>query len=156
MKKKAKPVAVADEQTCVTRSPAETRDVARRLVQALPPSAVIALYGDLGSGKTCFIQGVAGALGVNRVVTSPTFIVVNEYRGQRSLYHIDLYRLHGPDEILALGFADYLEPDGLTAIEWADRAGDLIPASAVRVFLAAASSPRRRSIRIVGAPPLPR
>jgi tRNA threonylcarbamoyladenosine biosynthesis protein TsaE len=154
--KKARQVGPAlPGQSRVTDSPAQTRDVARRLVEALPPCAVIALYGDLGSGKTCFTQGLAQALGVERLVTSPTFVVVNEYSGRRRLYHMDLYRMRDPDEILALGFADYLEPDGITAIEWAERAGDLIPASAVRVFLSAGSAARRRTIRIVGAPPLP-
>ena len=136
------------EVPMVSHRPEETRSIAAVLVDKLPDRSVIALYGELGSGKTCFVQGLASALGITQPVTSPTFTIINEFRGARPLYHIDLYRLSGPDEILALGFDDYLEADGVTAIEWAERAGDLLPPVTVHVELAALAQPNERSILI--------
>ena len=121
------------EEHHVSRSPSDTWTLARAIVEATHGGLVIALHGDLGSGKTCFVQGLAAALGIRRPITSPTFTVINEYRGSRPLHHVDLYRLHSPDEALAIGFEDYLHSDGITAVEWAERAGDLIPSSAIHV-----------------------
>ncbi len=132
----------------MTTSPEDTRRLAGELLRVLPARAVIALHGDLGSGKTCFVQGLALALGVEVPVTSPTFTVINEYPGAKPLYHIDLYRLHDPDEVLALGFEDYLESEGITAIEWPDRAGDLLPPGTVHVRLTALEEPDAREVSI--------
>jgi tRNA threonylcarbamoyladenosine biosynthesis protein TsaE len=132
----------------VSRSPAETRRIAADLVARLPARAVLALYGELGSGKTCFVQGIAAALGIDRLITSPTFTIVNEYPGLRRLVHMDLYRIRTPDEALAFGFEDYLETDGLVAIEWAERAGDLIPADALRVEFRTTPNPLHREIAV--------
>ena len=137
----------------MTNSPEETWDVAGKLLDVLSRRAVVALHGELGSGKTCFVQGLALALGIRVPVTSPTFTVINEYRGTRPLYHIDLYRLHDPDEVLALGFEDYLESEGITAIEWPERAGDLLPASAVHVCIEALEQPDERRMTILVPPP---
>jgi tRNA threonylcarbamoyladenosine biosynthesis protein TsaE len=132
-----------------TTGPEATWRLAGELLERLPAGrAVIALQGDLGSGKTCFVQGLALALGIRVPVTSPTFTVINEYPGARPLYHIDLYRLHGPDEVLALGFEDYLESDGITAVEWPERAGDLLPPDTVHVHLTALAQPDERLISI--------
>ena len=131
-----------------SRSPEETRELARQVLAQLPARAVLALHGELGSGKTCFVQGLAAALGVRQPVTSPTFIMINEYPGARPLHHIDLYRLRNPDEALSLGFEEYLEADGITAVEWAERAGDLIPASAVHIHFERAEDPEERTIRV--------
>ena len=132
----------------ITSSPEETHAIARDLVASLPGGSVVALHGELGSGKTCFVQGMARALGISQAVTSPTFTIVGEYEGERPLFHIDLYRIHDPDELLAIGFEDYLESEGITAIEWAERAGDLIPASTVHVWMQALAAPNEREIRI--------
>lgn len=132
----------------ISHSPDETCEIARDLIQQLPCRAVIALHGELGSGKTCFVQGLALALEINQPVTSPTFTIVNEYTGSRSLFHIDLYRMNSPDEILAFGFEDYLEADGITAIEWAERAGSLIPGNATHIYFETMPDPSRRSIEI--------
>jgi tRNA threonylcarbamoyladenosine biosynthesis protein TsaE len=136
------------ERRFVSRSPAATRRLAAELARSLGGRGVIALHGDLGSGKTCFVQGLADALGIRRPITSPTFTIAGEYRGDRSLYHLDLYRLRSPEEMLALGFEEYLEADGITAVEWAERAGDLIPPDAVHVHLEASSRPRERTVVI--------
>ena len=137
------------DRRIVSHSSDETRQVARALIQKCRGRIVFALHGDLGSGKTCFVQGLAAALGIQRAVTSPTFIVINEYKGPRPLYHIDLYRLNNPDEALAIGFEDYVESDGVTAVEWAERAGDLIPPDAIHVYFEATDGSNTRSIRIV-------
>ncbi len=132
----------------ITRSVEETHAVARAVLTRLPARAVLAMHGDLGSGKTCFVQGLALALGIDRPVTSPTFILVNEYRGPRPLVHIDLYRLHDPDDALALGFEEYVQADAITAVEWAERAGDVIPPDAVHLHFTALDDPDSREIRI--------
>ena len=135
-------------RTIVTRSPDGTRDYAAELAASLPAGTVLALTGDLGSGKTCFVQGLAAGLGVTAAVTSPTFTLINEYRGQLPLYHIDLYRIQDPDELLSLDLEHYLEPDGVTAIEWAERAGDLLPGTAVHIHFEALAEPDHRQITV--------
>ena len=132
----------------VTHSVEETWQVAGEVQALCAGQGVIALHGELGAGKTCFVQGLGRALGVARPVTSPTFTIVNEYRGRVPLYHIDLYRLSGPDEVLALGFDDYLEAGGITAVEWPDRAEGLLPTDTLHVWLSLGDHPRERLIRI--------
>lgn len=120
-----------------TTSAAETQAVAARLAAEVPDGAVVCLHGDLGAGKTCFVQGLAKALGVRRPVGSPTFTLINEYRGRRGLAHIDLYRLRGAADAFGLGLEDYLEHfDGVVAIEWAERLGELMPEDCWHVRLA--------------------
>lgn len=137
----------------VTSGPDETRAVAARLLPRLPARALLALHGNLGSGKTCFVQGLARALGVRRPVTSPTFTMIHEYQGHRPLVHIDLYRVRSPDEVLMLGFEEYLERDGIVVVEWAERAGDLLPASTLHIGLEVAAGEDRRRITLEHAGP---
>jgi tRNA threonylcarbamoyladenosine biosynthesis protein TsaE len=96
---------------------------------------VVALYGELGAGKTCYVQGLARALGVQTHATSPTFVLVNEYRGRLPVHHVDAYRTSGLDELIDLGLLDLMGGDGVTLIEWADRAEPLLPARTVRVHI---------------------
>jgi tRNA threonylcarbamoyladenosine biosynthesis protein TsaE len=111
-----------------TKSAEETQALAARLAAEMPAGAVLCLHGDLGAGKTCFVQGLARALGVRRPVGSPTFTLINEYRGRRSLAHIDLYRIRGAGDAFGLGLEDYLfHYAGLVAIEWAERVAELLP-----------------------------
>jgi tRNA threonylcarbamoyladenosine biosynthesis protein TsaE len=117
----------------VSHSPADTHRLAAEILATLHGRAVLALYGDLGSGKTCFVQGLAEAMGIEEPVTSPTFTLVNEYKGQTLLTHVDLYRLTNPDEALAMGFEELVESDGITAVEWAERAEELLPANTLRL-----------------------
>lgn len=131
-----------------SNSPGNTHALAADLLRDLPARAVLALHGDLGSGKTCFVQGLAAALGVESPVTSPTFTIVNEYRGRLPLFHIDLYRLGGPEEALAFGIEEYFEGAGITAIEWAERAGDVLPDDALHIDFTVLSAPQARLIRI--------
>lgn len=95
---------------------------------------MVALYGDFGAGKTCFVQGLTEALGATADVRSPTYTLINEYVGQVRIAHFDLYRLKNPDEILLLGWEEYTDdPEIITVIEWAERAESLIPADAWRI-----------------------
>ena len=119
-----------------TWTPEETWAVAGQIATRLPARVVLALHGELGAGKTCFVQGLAQALGIRRPITSPTFTLVQEYRALRRLVHIDLYRIGSPDELLHLGFEDYLHQDGVVAIEWAERAGDILPSTTRHLYLA--------------------
>ncbi len=134
-----------------SHSPAETSAAAAALALALSPGAVLALHGDLGAGKTCFIQGLAKALGVTAAVSSPTYTLINEYQGRRPFYHADLYRLDDPAEALRVGLDDYLHGDGVTAIEWAERAATLLPARTIHVYLRSSEQPNERIIEIIGA-----
>lgn len=94
---------------------------------------VVALYGELGAGKTCFVQGLVRGLGVEGRATSPTFVLVNEYRGRLPVHHVDAYRTASLSELIDLGLLDLMGGDGVTLIEWADRAESLLPAGTVRV-----------------------
>lgn len=105
----------------------ETQEIARELASTLQPGNVVALFGELGVGKTAFIRGLAQGLGCLQPVRSPTFSLINEYPGNPPLYHIDLYRLESEAEIEDLGWFDYLNSDGVVAIEWADRIQDKLP-----------------------------
>jgi tRNA threonylcarbamoyladenosine biosynthesis protein TsaE len=114
--------------THISHSPAETESLGAEWGRAARQGQVLALNGDLGAGKTQWVRGLARGLGIPARVHSPTFTLVNEYRGGRlQLFHLDLYRLETPGQILSAGVEDYLSPEGITAIEWAERAFD--PAS---------------------------
>ena len=111
-----------------------TWEVARKFAEELKPGDVVCLEGDLGSGKTTFTQGLAAALGAKRAVTSPTFCIVVEHPTERLLLvHMDLYRLHDADDVLTIGWEDYLARGAVLLVEWPDRAGDLIPPNAWHV-----------------------
>jgi tRNA threonylcarbamoyladenosine biosynthesis protein TsaE len=131
-----------------TNSPEETHRVARNLLATLKPGAVLALHGELGAGKTCFVQGLARALGVHRAVTSPTFTLINEYAAPLRLYHIDLYRIHSPQEALGLGLDEYVHGDGITAIEWAERVAELLPPHTIHIRFRPGARPDERTIEI--------
>jgi tRNA threonylcarbamoyladenosine biosynthesis protein TsaE len=118
-----------------TNSPEETWELAAELAHTLPAGTIIALHGDLGAGKTCFMQGFALALGVEEPVTSPTYTLIGEYQGRLPLHHIDLYRISGPQEALGLGLEEYFEAGGITAIEWAERAEGLLPPDLLHISI---------------------
>ena len=113
----------------------ETWNVAREFAKGLKPGEVVCLEGDLGSGKTTFTQGLAAALGVRGRVTSPTFCIVQEHRGDVFLVHMDLYRLKDEFDVEAIGWDDYLSRGAILVVEWPDRAAGLIPHSAKKVFI---------------------
>ena len=107
---------------CISHSPAETEALGEKLGRAAERGFVFALSGDLGAGKTQLVKGIARGLGISARVHSPTFTLVNEYGGGRlKLFHLDLYRLETPAQILSAGIEEYLKPDGVAVIEWAER-----------------------------------
>ena len=108
--------------TFTSNSPEETQALGETLGRAARPGLVLGLSGELGTGKTQLVKGLARGLGISARVQSPTFVLVNIYPGGRlSLFHLDLYRLETPSEILAAGLEEYLQPDGVTVIEWVER-----------------------------------
>jgi len=141
-----------ETMNCISKSPSETWRIATEFFQTLEIPVVIALHGNLGVGKTCFTQGLAQAAGVCEPVCSPTYTLISEYQGDIPFHHIDLYRLSGPQDAVELGFDEYLESDGLTVIEWAERATALIPPGAIHVRLAHVEEEQFRSIDIVENP----
>jgi len=129
----------------------ETWAVAREFAKELKPGDVVCLEGDLGSGKTTFTQGVAAALGAKRAVTSPTFCIVVEHQTEKLLLvHMDLYRLNGADDVLTIGWEDYLARNAVLMVEWPDRAEDLIPPDARHVVFTAGDTPESRTISFSG------
>lgn len=115
------------------------------LADALPDGTTVALCGTLGAGKTRLVQAVAEALGIDRRdVLSPTFVLIQEYHGRRSLYHCDAYRLRDAEEFLALGAEEYFDADGLLLIEWADRVSDGLPRERVEVHIEVTGAESRR------------
>ena len=112
----------------------ETWEVAKAFAAELKPGDIVCLEGDLGAGKTTFTQGLAASIGAKRAVTSPTFCLVVEHPTDRFLLvHMDLYRLHDADDVLTIGWEDYLARGAVLFVEWPDRAGDLVPATARHV-----------------------
>jgi tRNA threonylcarbamoyladenosine biosynthesis protein TsaE len=129
-----------------TNSAEETRSLGERLGHRLVPGDVVALQGDLGSGKTCLIQGICRGLEVKGVVNSPSYTIVNEYIGRCPVYHLDFYRLRGRDDLLALGCEEYFYGDGICLIEWAEKAVDLLPAQRVEIHLERGKGNRRKIV----------
>ncbi len=136
----------------ISNSPSNTWKIAAEFFQGLEKPAIVALHGNLGAGKTCFTQGLAQAAGVTEPVCSPTYTLISEYQGTIPFHHIDLYRLSGPQEALDLGLDEYLETDGITVIEWAERAAELIPPDAIHIRLERGDDEQVRTIEIIENP----
>jgi tRNA threonylcarbamoyladenosine biosynthesis protein TsaE len=117
----------------VGESPEATRHAGEQLGARLGPGQVVAVFGELGAGKTCFVQGLMRGLGVRAEVTSPSFVLVNQYRGRMAVHHVDAYRTGTLTELLDLGLEEMWSGDGVTVIEWADKLRPLLPTDAVTV-----------------------
>jgi tRNA threonylcarbamoyladenosine biosynthesis protein TsaE len=124
-----------------------TEAFGRRLAALLFPGAVVALIGPLGAGKTHLVRAIALGLGVadGRVVTSPTFVLIQEYAGRMPIYHFDAYRLRGDRDFSDLGVHEYFEGDGVCLVEWADRAAGALPAARLQIELAVVGETARRA-----------
>lgn len=110
-----------------SHSPEETEDIARTLGKTAKSGDILAFSGDLGAGKTAFSRGFARGLGITESITSPTFTIVNEYlNGRLPLFHFDLYRLSGEEDLFDLGFEEYFQRNGVILLEWSEIAGDLL------------------------------
>jgi tRNA threonylcarbamoyladenosine biosynthesis protein TsaE len=121
--------------TVRTSGPADTRRLAAAVAAALRPGDVVSLTGELGAGKTCFVQGAAAALGVTDPVTSPSFLLRRDYRGDVPVLHLDVYRLETLQEVVELGYADAADRDAVVFIEWGDAMSQLLPADHLEVEL---------------------
>ena len=122
--------------TYLTRTQTETEQLGERVAKALPAGGVVlALYGELGAGKTAFVRGLARGLGVEDEIVSPTFTIVNEYAGSRELFHFDMYRLGGADELFDIGWEDYLSREGVCAVEWSENVPEAFDGSEIRVTI---------------------
>ncbi len=122
--------------TLITGAERETVKLGEKIAAELKPGDVLALFGNLGSGKTTLTRGIARGLGVKQnEVSSPSFVLVKEYQGRMPIYHIDLYRLDNYAVVEREGFADYLDSDGVSVIEWAERMEELLPRDYLRINL---------------------
>jgi tRNA threonylcarbamoyladenosine biosynthesis protein TsaE len=135
-----------------TKSAEETKEFGRKLAKDLTPGSVVALIGPLGSGKTVLVQGICSAFGVKQAVTSPSFVIINEYPGKldRSpiwIYHFDLYRLENVEEFVKLGYEEYFYGQGITLIEWAEKVKPFLPKKRWEVHLKIISE-NQRGIRL--------
>ena len=111
----------------ITNSPLETENVGEALGKRLQPGTILAYEGDLGAGKTAFTRGLARGLGSTELVTSPTYTIVNEYLGGRMpLFHFDMYRLASSDDLWDIGWEDYLDRNGVCAVEWSENVEDAL------------------------------
>lgn len=128
----------------------ETEALGRQIAGLLMPGSVLAFFGDLGAGKTAFIKGIAAGLGVTEPVTSPTFTIVNEYHsGRLPLFHFDLYRLEGEEDLYDIGWEDYPGRGGVCAVEWSERAPALFQ-DCIRILIARGETEQERRITIEG------
>jgi tRNA threonylcarbamoyladenosine biosynthesis protein TsaE len=128
----------------ISDSPAKTREIGKKLASMLMAGDIICLSGELGTGKTVMAKGISSGLGVkDSGVTSPTFVLMRCHHGRMPVYHFDLYRVWGPQEILGLGVEEFFFADGVSVIEWADRLGELEPRECLKIKLAHKGDGRR-------------
>ena len=133
-----------NETTVTTESPEETQAFGARLARDLTPGTIIALIGDLGSGKTCLTQGICAGLDVQDYVTSPTFTLINEYQGRLPVYHFDMYRIEKLEEIHELGCDEYFFGDGICIIEWAEKIRSALPVERMEINLERLGDTKRK------------
>ncbi len=132
--------------TIISKSPEHTYRLGELLGKILAKGDVVCLNGDLGAGKTRFAQGVAAGIGVTETVTSPTFTLINEYHGRLPLYHMDVYRLGGSDEMSDLGYEEYFYGPGVTLVEWAGQVEELLPRDRLDIDFARGDGENERKI----------
>lgn len=128
----------------ISLSAEETRRIAAQIASELKPGDCLSLIGELGVGKTTFVQGLAQGLGVTERVRSPTFILMHEYHGKIPLYHCDAYRIKNLEELREIGFEEIVRAEGITAIEWGEKTAQLLPQECWRIFIELLPDQRRR------------
>lgn len=125
-----------EEKVIYIKNEQETRRFGHKLAVELVPGTVVALIGDLGTGKTSLTKAIAEGLGIEDTITSPTFNIVKEYdTGRLPLYHFDVYRIGDIDEMYELGYEEYFYGEGVSIVEWADLIEEIIPEDAVRIYI---------------------
>lgn len=128
----------------ISNSEHETELIGQRFAEGLPGGTVVAMYGDLGAGKTAFVRGMARGMGLDCRVSSPTFTIVNEYLGERELIHFDMYRLSDADELFDIGWEDYLSRGAVCAVEWSENVQDAFFGDETVVRIEKLSDEKRR------------
>lgn len=132
---------------CISNSPDDTRELGRRLGRCIAPGLLIGLDGELGSGKTCFVQGLAEGIGVpSDEVSSPTFVICHEYRGRLTLLHVDAYRLKQLDEFEELGIAESLENGAAVVVEWSERVASALPVDRLQIQIEELAPEQRKLV----------
>lgn len=126
----------------------QTEKIGAELGKKLCPGEVVAMFGDLGAGKTAFTRGVAAGMGLDCHVSSPTFALVNEYRGEKCLYHFDMYRISGWDDLYSTGYFDYLDSGAVLIIEWSENIEAILPENCIRVSIEKCENENERVIRM--------
>lgn len=135
----------------ISNSPQDTEALGAALARVCRPGCVVAFSGDLGAGKTAFVRGMARGLGVTDRVTSPTFTIVNEYTGGRlPLFHFDLYRLGGPEDLFDIGWDDFLSRGGVCAVEWSETIREVLEPETIYVDIRRGGTEDIRIIKIEG------
>ena len=119
--------------TIITRSPEETKNLGEEIGKLAKSGDLLAFYGELGAGKTCFIQGISRGLEVKDYVTSHSFTIINEYTGTIPIFHFDLFKLSKVEEILELSYKEYFYGEGLTVIEWAEKIEQFLPKEHLKI-----------------------
>lgn len=137
-------------QELITESPSETEAFGKRLGEVLEPGSVVALFGEMGAGKTALTRGIAAGLGISEGVSSPTFALVHQYDGRFPVYHFDMYRVETWDDLYSTGFFDYLDSGGVLIIEWSENIENAIPENAVRIHLQHGKNENERIISYEG------
>jgi len=137
--------------TVHTTSEEQTVALGRRLGAVASAGDVFLLSGELGTGKTCLVRGIAAGMGIPDYASSPSFVIIRQYQGRLALYHMDFYRLERVEEIADLGIDEYLCGDGVCAVEWAERAAGLLPAEHLRISLSYAAVEGQRDIVLSAA-----
>ena len=122
----------------------EHEKIGADFARELPAGSVVAMYGDLGAGKTAFVRGMARGMGIEAHVSSPTFTIVNEYPGQRELIHFDMYRLSSSDELFDIGWEDYLNRGAVCAVEWSENVRDAFFGDEISVTIEKTGDETRR------------
>lgn len=131
-------------QTFISRSEAETEAIGEAFAREIADGTVIAMYGDLGAGKTAFVRGMAKGMGLDCRVSSPTFTIVNEYLGERELIHFDMYRLGSSDELFDIGWEDYLARGAVCAVEWSENVDDAFFGDEIKLTIEKLSDTERK------------
>lgn len=133
-------------RSVLTNSDEETLLAGEDFSRTLKEGDVVALNGDLGAGKTVFVKGIAKGLHIADIVTSPTFTILREYKGSMPLYHFDVYRISDPEEMFDIGFSEYLDGNGVSVVEWAEKIEELLPERVIRVLIKKTGNNKREII----------
>lgn len=130
----------------ITDSPERTKEFSKNFAKDLKPPKILALYGNLGSGKTTFIQGLAAGLGIKKRILSPTFVFIRRYdlSGGLKFYHVDLYRLDSERDVEAIGLKEILEEKAIIAIEWPEKVEKLLPEDSIKIKLETIGESKRK------------